>query len=63
MWPFLFAARTLALSHHDPNVLRSKAEMTRAEIGNIALARTRLLGWSNGWLAGYYRRLAAAPPE
>ena len=62
MWPFLFAARTLALSRNNLNVLRSEAKMTRAEIGHI-VTRTRLLGWSNGWLAGYYRRLAVPPPE
>ena len=62
MWPFLFAARTLALSRHNPDVLRSEAKMTRAEIGQI-VAQTRLFGWSNRWLSGYYRRLTAAPPS
>jgi farnesyl-diphosphate farnesyltransferase len=62
MWPFLFAARTLAISRQNPNVLRSEAKMTRAEIGQI-VARTRLFGRSNRWLAGYYRRLSAIPPE
>lgn len=60
MWPFLFAARTLALSRNNPDVLRREAKMTRVEIGGI-VAQTRLFGRSNRWLAQYYRRLAAAP--
>jgi farnesyl-diphosphate farnesyltransferase len=62
MWPFLFAARTLALSRGNPLALRGEAKMTRAEIGQI-VARTRLFGWSNEWLAKYYRRLSATPSE
>jgi len=63
MWPFLFAARTLALSRNNPNVLRSEAKMTRAEIGRI-VAESKLFGWSNGWLARTYARLAQPPaPE
>jgi farnesyl-diphosphate farnesyltransferase len=62
MWPFLFAARTLALSRQNPKVLRNEAKMTRAEIGQI-IARTRLFGWSNRWLVDYYRRLSAISPE
>ena len=60
MWPFLFAARTLALSRSNPDVLRSEAKMTRVEIGQI-VAKTRLMGWSNQWLAAYYRRLSTVP--
>jgi phytoene/squalene synthetase len=62
MWPFLFAARTLAISRHNPNVLRNEAKMTRAEIGHI-VTTTRFFGWSNRWLAAYYRRLSAISPE
>ncbi len=62
MWPFLFAARTLALSRNNPNVLRSEAKMTRAEIGRI-VAESKLLGWSNAWLAHTYARLARPPAE
>lgn len=61
MWPFLFAARTLALSRDNPNVLRSEAKMTRAEIGRV-VAGSRLFGWSNRWLALTYRRLLAPAP-
>ena len=60
MWPFLFAARTLALSRNNPNVLRSEAKMTRAEIGRI-VAESKLLGWSNAWLTRAYARLAQPP--
>jgi phytoene/squalene synthetase len=60
MWPFLFAARTLALSRNNPNVLRSEAKMTRGEIGRI-VAESKLLGWSNAWLTGAYARLAQPP--
>lgn len=58
MWPFLFAARTLALSRDNPNVLRSEAKMTRPEIGRIVV-ESKLLGWSNEWLTRTYRRLLA----
>jgi farnesyl-diphosphate farnesyltransferase len=60
MWPFLFAARTLALSRNNPNVLRSEAKMTRVEITRI-VAESKLLGWSNAWLARAYARLATPP--
>jgi farnesyl-diphosphate farnesyltransferase len=60
MWPFLFAARTLALSRNNPNVLRSEAKMTRAEIGRM-VAESKLFGWSNAWLARAYARLAQPP--
>ena len=60
MWPFLFAARTLALSRNNPNVLRSEAKMTRTEIGRI-VAESKLLGWSNAWLTRAYARLAQPP--
>ncbi len=60
IWPFLFAARTLALSRNNPNVLRSEAKMTRAEIGRI-VAESKLLGWSNAWLAHAFARLSSPP--
>lgn len=61
MWPFLFAARTLALSRNNPNVLRSEAKMTRPEIGRIVV-ESRLWGWSNWWLSRTYDRLMTSPP-
>jgi farnesyl-diphosphate farnesyltransferase len=60
MWPFLFAARTLALSRNNPNVLRREAKMTRAEIGRI-VAESKLFGWSNAWLTRAYDRLVQPP--
>ena len=61
IWPFLFAARTLALSRNNPNVLRSEAKMTRVEIGRI-VAESKLLGWSNAWLARAFARLSSPLP-
>ena len=62
MWPFLFAARTLAISRLNPKVLRDEAKMSRADVGQI-VGKTKLFGWSNRWLADYYRRLSAIPSE
>jgi farnesyl-diphosphate farnesyltransferase len=61
MWPFFFAARTLAISRNNPDVLTGEAKMTRNEIHRI-VAETKLFGWSNRWLARYYRQLSEAPP-
>jgi farnesyl-diphosphate farnesyltransferase len=60
MWPFFFAVRTLAISRNNPDVLRSEAKMTRSEVQKI-VAETKLFGWSNRWLEGYYQQLAAIP--
>lgn len=60
MWPFYFAVRTLAVSRNNPAVLTSEAKMGRDEVKRI-VAQTRLFGWSNTWLARYYRQLATAP--
>jgi farnesyl-diphosphate farnesyltransferase len=62
MWPFFFAVRTLAISRNNPDVLTSEAKMTRNEIHRI-VAETKLFGWSNRWLARYYQRLSATPPD
>ncbi|MEZ4517647.1 MAG: hypothetical protein R3C44_12750 [Chloroflexota bacterium] len=57
MWPFLFAAQTLAVSRNNPlAALNSEAKITRGEVQSI-VAKTRLLGWSNRWLE---RTLSAA---
>lgn len=61
MWPLLFAARTLALSRSNVNVLVGEVKMTRDEIKAI-VRDTTLFGWSNQWLEGYYRRLQTVPP-
>lgn len=62
MWPFLFAARTLAISRLNPKVLRGEAKMSHADVRQI-VGRTKLFGWSNRWLADYYRRLSAIPSD
>jgi farnesyl-diphosphate farnesyltransferase len=60
MWPFLFAARTLAVCRNNPLTLTSEAKMSRAEVREIVL-KSRMLGWSNGWLHQTYLRLLEAP--
>lgn len=62
IWPFLFAARTLAISRLNPKVLRGEAKMSRADVSQI-VGQTKLFGWSNRWLVDYYRRLSAIPSE
>jgi len=61
IWPMLFAARTLAISRHNVNVLVGEVKMTRDEVKTI-VRDTTLFGWSNHWLENYFRRLAAPPP-
>jgi farnesyl-diphosphate farnesyltransferase len=61
IWPLLFAARTLALSRHNVNVLVGEVKMTREEVKAI-VRDTTLFGWSNRWLVRYYQQLQAAPP-
>jgi farnesyl-diphosphate farnesyltransferase len=60
IWPLFFAARTLAVCRDNPAVLRSEAKIGRSEVRRI-VRDTTLLGWSNHWLALYYRRLASPP--
>lgn len=61
MWPFLLAARTLAISRNNPQVLSGEAKVSRGEVRRI-VGQTRVFGWSNHWLAHYYRRMSQ-PPE
>ncbi len=61
IWPMLFAARTLAISRHNVNVLMGEVKMTRDEVKAI-VRDTTLFGWSNRWLENYFVRLQAAPP-
>jgi farnesyl-diphosphate farnesyltransferase len=56
MWPLCFAAKTLAVSRNNPQVLAGEAKISRAEVKGIVRA-TSALGWSNAWLKWYYRRL------
>ena len=60
MWPLLFAARTLALSRDNPQVLLSEAKMTRDQVKAI-VRDTTLFGWSNLWLNRYYQQLIQPP--
>lgn len=56
MWPLLFAARTLAISRENPAVLLGEAKISRREVKAI-IRHTSAMGWSNAWLARYYRSL------
>ena len=61
MLPLFFAVRTLALSRGNPNVLERETKMTRREV--VAITRNaRFLGFSNGWIDWYCRRLTVAGP-
>ncbi len=60
MWPFLFAARTLAICEGNPLVFQSQAKMDRSEVKAI-VARSSTLGWSNAWLRRYYAELLEQP--
>ena len=60
--PLFFAVRTLAISRANPNVLRRETKMTRREVKAIT-RRAMVLGFSNGWIERYCRRLASAPPR
>jgi len=57
MWPLFFAVRTLAVSRDNRDVLLHEAKIGRAQVRAI-IRQTTLFGWSNHWLAYYYRRLA-----
>ncbi len=57
IWPVLFAARTLAISRRNANVLLNEAKMGRDQVARI-LVQTKLMGWSNRWLSWYYFQLA-----
>lgn len=56
MWPLLFAARTLAVTRDNRDVLLSEAKMSRADVERI-VRRTTIFGWSNRWLARYHEQL------
>jgi farnesyl-diphosphate farnesyltransferase len=57
LWPLLFAARTLAISEKNPEVLRAEAKITRAEVQRI-VGVSGMLCWSNTLLTGYYKSLS-----
>lgn len=56
IWPLLFAARTLALSRDNPDVLVGEAKISREEVRAI-MRDAACFGWSNEWLTWYYRRM------
>jgi farnesyl-diphosphate farnesyltransferase len=56
VWPLLFAARTLAISLANPEVLRAEAKITRVEVKRI-VALSGMLCWSNTLIALYYKSL------
>ena len=62
IWPLLFAARTLAISRDNVNVLVGEVKMTRDEVKAI-VRDTTLFGWSNAWLERYYKRLQVVAPR
>jgi farnesyl-diphosphate farnesyltransferase len=60
MWPLFFAVKTLSISRNNVNVLLSEAKITRDQVKKI-IRDTKLFGWSNSWLARYYRHLSRSP--
>ena len=56
IWPLLFAARTLAISEKNPDVLRAEAKITRAEVQRI-VSISGMFCWSNALLTAYYKSL------
>ena len=56
IWPLLFAARTLAISLSNPQVLSTEAKIKRAEVERI-VGISRMLCWSNGLIDFYYKSL------
>ncbi|MEJ2542013.1 MAG: squalene/phytoene synthase family protein [Gemmatimonadota bacterium] len=55
--PYLFAVRTLAISRRNPRVFDEETKISRPEVKRIVFW-SRLLGWSDRWVAWYARRLA-----
>jgi farnesyl-diphosphate farnesyltransferase len=62
MWPLLFAAKTLAVSRDNPDVLSGEVKITRATVKRIIRDST-LFGWSNAWLHRYANRLLGSVAE
>ncbi len=57
MWPLLFAAKTLAVSRNNREVLRDEAKIGRDQVKQI-MRYTTYFGWSNTWLRWYYEQLS-----
>ena len=60
MWPLLFAAKTVAVSRNNPQVLCGEVKIGRETVKKIMRDST-LWGWSNAWLTSYTRRLLVSP--
>jgi farnesyl-diphosphate farnesyltransferase len=60
VWPLFFAAKTLAVSRNNVNVLLTEAKMSRLDVKKI-VRDTTLMGWSNRWLNRYYNSLSYSP--
>ncbi len=61
MWPLLFAARTIAISRNNFDVVLNETKITRSDVKKI-VRDTTLFGWSNSWLKNYYERMFECPP-
>jgi farnesyl-diphosphate farnesyltransferase len=59
IWPLFFAAKTLAVSRNNANVLLAEAKIGRDQVGSI-IRDTTAFGWSNHWLQWYYNSLMRA---
>jgi len=59
VWPLMFAAGTLSVTRDNPDTLYAEAKISRDEVRDI-VRRTTRMGWSNRWLARYFRRLLHA---
>lgn len=59
MWPLLFAARTIAATRDNPEILTGEVKISRRTVKRI-VSTTTLLGWSNAWLSGYTHHLLSA---
>ena len=60
MWPLFFAVKTLALSRNNDKVILEEVKMSRDQVKEIVL-KTKLMGWSNNWVAHYYQELSVPP--
>ncbi len=60
MWPLFFAAKTLAVSRNNKNVLLAEAKIGREQVKEI-MRDTTVFGWSNHWLQWYYNHIADTP--
>ncbi len=60
IWPLFFAAKTLAVSRNNANVLLAEAKIGREQV-SLIIRNTTVFGWSNHWLRWYYSYLTRPP--